>query len=106
MVKALNEFQAQHKALCSFVVVLQERDAAEAPLKALAEGQKVSVPLVVPVGGPSAQSLQPYKLDPTVPYTVLVYDKKTVRANFALDKIGEAQIKEILAAAAKLLPNP
>jgi hypothetical protein len=84
-------------------VLLQEGDEAKDALKALAKKHGDAVPLTVPLGGAEPDSLEPYKLNAKVPYTVLVYKGKKVTANFALDKIGDAELKSILAEAAKVV---
>lgn len=104
LVQGLSKFVDQNEDLCTFVVVLQDKATAEPRLKELAAKHGEAVPLTVPDGGAEPKSLDPYRLNAKVPYTVLVYNKKKVEANFALQKIGDDEVKQILDAAAKIVP--
>lgn len=94
--------QRQDKKLRAVVVVLaKDRAAAEARLKALAEREKIEIPLTVALDGPSGPKA--YKLNPKAEATVLVYRNKKVVANFAYPKFRKANTQEILKAADKML---
>ena len=47
-----------------------------------------------------------FKLNDSVKFTILVYEKKKVVANFALDKIEEANRTKVVEALKKLLAPP
>lgn len=103
LVKEIDAFvkKQQDKDMRAFVVFLTKEPAQLEPrLKALAEAEKISIPLTI---YPDEQGPKPYKLNPNVKFTVLVYRDKKVQSNFALPKITPKDTKAILAEAEKMV---
>ena len=86
-------------------VVIQMTDDKAGAKKKLQEFAKANgigkVALTVNKAG--TKSPKGYKISDKVKHTVLVYKKKKVVHNFALNKLDEKSVKEIVAAAKKVL---
>ena len=79
----------------AFVVLMNaDERGTKKKLKELAKQHKLELPLTYNI---DRQTAQRFKLSERVKYTVLVYEKKRVISNFALNKIGMKELKEITA---------
>jgi hypothetical protein len=105
LVKASDKFISTHKGMKGFVVVVGDREKLQDQVKDLASKQKLAIPLTFLADGPDGKTAQKYKLNPEVAHTVLVYDKKKVTTNFALQKIRAEDVKAVTAAADKIAPR-
>ena len=104
LVKASDKFISTHQGMKGFVVVVGEREKLEAEVKDLASKEKLAIPLTFLADGPTGATARSYKLNADVAHTVLVYEKKAVTANFALQKIRPEDVKAVEAAAGKIAP--
>jgi hypothetical protein len=82
-----------------FVVLLDDdKDGAATKLKEFRTKNGVKK-VALTVNGGGAKSPGGYKLNPKVKHTILVYEKKTVLKNFAVNALGAKEIKAIAVAA-------
>ncbi len=99
LVKKIDAFVKENKKADAqaFVVYLgKDGDEAKAKLQKLAKAEKLEIPLTINLD-PSTRKA--FKLNEKVKNTVLVYRKKKVTANFALNEVGEKEIDSVLKAA-------
>lgn len=111
LVKAIDKFVADHKddRMAAFVVLLDENtEANQKKLEAIAEEQRVTIPLTIAMAGKKGPG--GYELNPEVPITVLVANRNVVRANVALagpapsdEKAQAKEVEDVLAAAQAVL---
>lgn len=103
LVKEVEKVVAKSKEGTGVVISLDDnKDAATEKLKAFAKEHGLTkVALTVNKAGKGSPG--GYKLNDTVKHTILVYEKKKVVHNFALNEIDEKSTKEVVAAAAKVL---
>lgn len=109
LVKSVDKFIADHtkERMAGFVALLDEKsEANQQKLKALAEENKLTLPLTIAIDGKAGP--EAYKLNAEVPITVLISDRNVVKANFALaassdEKAQAKEVEDILAAAEKVL---
>lgn len=107
----MDKFVADHskERMAGFLVLLdEESDANQKKLIDLATESKLTLPLTIAKDGKAGPGA--YKISPDVPITVLVSDRNTVKANFALaasaDEAGQAkEAQDVLAAAQKMLDD-
>jgi len=107
LVKKVNDTVEQNKAkrMAAFVVLLGDDAKSKADdLKALAETEKLSIPLTIAVEQPNGP--EAYKISPEADQTILLYNRlSSVKDNVAL-KPGEltpAKINEILKKTSEIL---
>jgi hypothetical protein len=78
------------------------KEEATKKLKELAEKNKLEE-LALTINQSGSKAPGSLKLNDKVKHTVLVYEGKKVKHNFALDKISEASVKEIVEKSKKVL---
>ena len=106
LIKKIDEATAKHKthSMGSFVVFLNDSPAMKEKLKEVAtkEGLKHCVLSIDDPTGPKA-----YGVDKEADVTVVLYNKRTVKANHAFRKgeLNERQIEQVVADINKILPN-
>jgi hypothetical protein len=88
----------------AFVVLLSDDDKMEGKLKELAENEKlkkVVLTLDSPQGPPK------YKIAKDADVTVILYDKKKVKKNFAYEKgkMTDKEVDAVLVAVKEILPE-
>src|SRR5215218_8156583 len=83
LVKKLEQATAEGKKVGAFVVLMTDDDKAEAKLKELAEKENLKK-VVLMVDNPAGPS--DYKIAKDADVTVLLYEKKEVKKNFAYEK--------------------
>ena len=103
LVKDIEKTINSSKNGLAFIVHMEDDAKGSAEkLKALAKANSLSkVALTTNKSG--KKSPAGYKIDDKVKYTILLYEKKKVVKNFALNKIEDANRKEIIAALQKLV---
>ena len=96
LVKKVNKATADNarSRMGSFVVFCNDDEKLETQLKELANKEKINKTILTIVGKKSGPS--GYSLDPKADVTVVLYVKKTVKANYAFKK-GELKEKDIKA---------
>ena len=106
LVKKLDEATGQNKScrMGSFVVFLSDDPALEKQLKELSKKEKIdrTVLTIDNPGGPTG-----YNIPKDAAVTVVLYNKRDVKANYAFKK-GEmkaADVDKIVADVAKILPE-
>lgn len=86
------------------VVILMNDDKAGSANKLKKYGQENGLKkMELSVNLSGAKSPGRCKINPAVKHTIVVYEKKTVVENFALNKIGESETAKIAAAFKKLV---
>ena len=83
LVKKLEQSASEGKKAGAFVVLMTDDDKAEAKLKELAEKENLKK-VVLMVDNPAGPS--DYKIAKEADVTVLLYEKKEVKKNFAFEK--------------------
>jgi hypothetical protein len=99
LVKKVDDFVKENKKAdaCAFVVMTgKESDEAKEKLKGLAKEHKLEIPLTINVDGGLKEKL---KLNDKVKNTILIYKKKKITANFALNEITEKDVESVITAA-------
>lgn len=100
MVKAVDAAHKGHKNASAFLVLMdKDEKAGKEKLKKLQAETGASFPLTVSKSG--EKSPAGYEVSSDVKSTILVYKDKKVVNNFALNKIGESDIKAVVEAAKK-----
>ncbi len=106
LVKKLEQATAKHSdcRMGAFVVLLSDDDKMEAKLKELAEKANLKK-LVLAVDGP--QGPPRLKIAKDADVTVLLYEKKKVKKNFAFEKgkLTDKDADAIVAAVKEILPK-
>ena len=99
LVKGVDKAIQKGKNSRGVFILMDKTDKANAEkLKALAEKEKIKMPLSLNANGKKAPGK--YKINPKVKFTVLVYKKKKVVKNFAFNEISKADIKSVVEAVA------
>jgi len=111
LARAIDKNVADHKGdkRAGFIVLLIDNDAGNREkVAAFAKEHAISIPMTIALEG--SRGPRAYRLHADVPITVLAYERKTVKANFALvaaapsDEAAQAkEVADILAAADKAL---
>ena len=99
MVKKVNGFVKKNQksgATALLVLMGKNSDETKAKLKKLAKDHQIKFPLSINVDQGTAKK---FKLNEKVKNTILIYKKKKVEANFALNKITEKDVTTVLTAA-------
>lgn len=95
LVKNIDKHLQGNKKSRGAMILLAENDTGNAKrLEKLAEKEKIKMPLTI--NGSGKKPPAKYKLNPKAKYTVIVYEKKKTIKSFALKKIGDDDIKEIV----------
>jgi hypothetical protein len=106
LVKKLEKATADHSdcKMGAWVVVLTDDDKMEDKLKELAEKEKIKK-VVLAVDGPGGPPKLKVAKDADV--TVMLYEKKTVKKNFAFEKgkLTDKDVDAVLAAVQEILPK-
>ena len=101
LVKKLEQSASEGKKAGAFVVLMTDDDKAEAKLKELAEKENLKK-VVLMVDNPAGPS--DYKIAKEADVTVLLYEKKEVKKNFAFEKgkFTDKDAAEVVAAMKEL----
>ena len=101
LVKKLEQTTAEGKKVGAFVVLMTDDDKAEGKLKELAEKENLKK-VVLLLDNPAGPS--DYKIAKEADVTVLLYEKKEVKKNFAYEKgkFTDKEADEIAAAMKEL----
>ena len=101
LVKKLEQSASEGKKAGAFVVLMTDDDKAEAKLKELAEKENLKK-VVLMVDNPAGPS--DYKIAKEADVTVLLYEKKKVKQNFAYEKgkFTDAEADKVTAAMKEL----
>jgi 16S rRNA C967 or C1407 C5-methylase (RsmB/RsmF family) len=106
LVKKLEQATADHSdcKMGAFVVLLSDDDKMEGKLKELAENEKLKK-LVLTLDSP--QGPPKYKIAKDADVTVILYDKKKVKKNFAYEKgkMTDQDVDAVLVAVKEILPE-
>jgi hypothetical protein len=103
LVKELEKVVAASKKGVGFVVLMDDdKKGAAEKLKKLAEKEKLKK-IALTVNSTGKKSPKGHKVNPKVKHTIIVYEKKKVVHNFALNKVGADETKKVVAAAKKVL---
>ena len=103
LVKKLDAFVKENKKANAKAVIVflgKNGDEQRKQLKALAKEHKLDVPLTINVDGETSKK---FSLNKDVKHTVLLYLKKKVTANFALNDITKKDVEAVLKAAKEQL---
>ena len=101
LVKEIDKAAQENSGAQAFIVYLSENNKEnKEKLEKLAKETGVKVPLTINAEGKDAPAA--YKINSKVKHTVLIYSKKKVESNFALNEISEDSVKEIAGAAKKV----
>jgi hypothetical protein len=108
LVKKIDEAAAKHKdaKMGTFVVFCTDNKAIEKAVKDLAARQHIDHTILAvfdkPAGPPK------YKLASDADITVLLYNHKKVKANFAFRKgeLNDADVERIVSEIPKIMPEP
>ena len=106
LVKRLEQATADHTdcKMGAFVVMLSDDEKMEGQLKELAEKEKFKK-LVLTLDPP--QGPPKYKIAKDADVTVILYDKKKVKKNFAYEKgkLTDQDVDAVLVAVKEILPQ-
>ncbi|GIW80275.1 MAG: hypothetical protein KatS3mg105_2082 [Gemmatales bacterium] len=107
LVKKVNEATAKHSdaRLGSFVVFVNANDDLEAKVKKLAETHKIDKTILSTMSTPSGPPK--YKVAKDADVTVILYNKRVVKANYAFEKgkLTDADVQKILNDLPKILSD-
>jgi len=106
LVKKIDAETAKHKSdrMGSFVVFLSDDEKLQDQLKALADKQGLKK-CVLTIDNPAGPG--PYKIAKDADVTVVLYDKRNVKANHAFKKgeLNDKAIERVLADIPKMFPK-
>jgi hypothetical protein len=104
LVKKIDEQTVKHKSdrMGSFIVFLSDDEKLEDQLKTLAKKEGISR-CVLTIDNPAGPG--PYKIAKDAEVTVVLYDRRNVKANYAFKKgeLNDAGIERVLADIPKIL---
>ena len=103
LVADIQKLVTAHKGHVKSFVVFMGGPELKEPIEKLASDKKISVPLVLLPGGPKADDIGYYKVNPKAENTVLLWNKGRITANFVdVTSDGFAKVTE---ATEKMLAN-
>ncbi len=97
LVKQIDAINTKNTKIGSFVVFMNDDEKAEDNIKSMAKKQGLEK-IVLTLDNPSGP--QAYRIAKDADVTVVLYDKRNVKANFAFRKgqLNEAAVEKVIAA--------